>query len=140
MDLVGLVKDFSTDVKIILNDQDRDTTIRDVRVCSVALRAFGALGAFLLAKMFVTTVLFGINPVTSTALLALSAIGFVFSRDLVQVGINQSNAIKGYTPISENIGIGQRLKGIYHTTKAAGQAALGIDYLLQDTWILKHIF
>lgn len=137
MDIVKSFEDFSIDVKIILNNQDKEENISNIRVCSVALRIIGFIGAIAATKGFLTGIsLLAFSPITSVALLVLSAVGFAISRDFIQVGINQSNAIKGFNPM--NNGVINYMKGVCSTASAIGQEALGINSQFNNTWILKH--
>ena len=137
MDIVKCFEDFSIDVKIILNNQDKEENISNIRVCSVALRIIGFIGAIAATKGFLTGVsLLAFSPITSVALLVLSAVGFAISRDFIQVGINQSNAIKAFNPMDN--GVINHLKGIYSTASALGQEVCGINSKFNNTWILKH--
>ncbi len=123
-----------------------DDHIRDIRISSVALRIFGSLVALNTAAYLIAglTLVAG-SSLAVLALLVSSMIGAVLAHDLIQMGYNQSNAIRVATPHSKNANIveiaGHYANGIYQLGKIAVQEATReTPYILHDTWLFEPVY
>jgi hypothetical protein len=142
MNFINFFTDINTDLSALSKHKDTQE-IRDERIHSAALRIIGILGTLASsAALFIGVSLSASSPISAIVVLALGAVDFALSHDMIRIGINRrppSIAIE--QSIAETPTLRERAQRLIFPTKEVIPGKHNeTPHELKNTWIVKSAY